>query len=1261
MVSMDPSFSPDSKCPRCGEFLPADAVTGLCPRCLMIGAIQPTQAGDQTAPMPVLTPEELAPHFPQLEIIECLGRGGMGVVYKARQKSLNRLVALKLLAPERADDPQFAARFEKEAHALAALNHPNIVGVYDFGQAGGFYFLLMEFVDGVNLRQLMQAKKLTPKEALSIVPPVCEALQCAHDHGIVHRDIKPENLLIDKAGTVKIADFGIAKMVGARHADAAALNEMSDFGESRSQVLGTPDYAAPEQSNGTADHRADIYSLGVVLYELLTGELPADNLQPPSRKVQIDVRLDEIVLRALEKTPELRYQTAGEFRTQVETIKNPAPAAQPELAGKQSWSSWSPGQPALVREICSRMTKAERWEIFMRSTLFGLWNAGTWFAPFFSCMFLPSPLGWIVGFCSLMIGLSFYPFMQRLVRDFLCSTQWARAQGITLRQLDQMQQSELKKGGSLGLWLITLLSALGLLSIPFALFFYTGGSASSASREEISWAQIWELPGSISITLTVIGFTILGWINVRQIRRSDGMQAGLGIAVFEGLIFPVIAFSGLLGWGTYKLLELLLKATEPSQTEFGDPGQVTILVMTALLVLAAALNIVVFVWRAVNKPPHSQPIIDSAVAPVAPPNSMGKSLETRYQTAVEFRTQVETVVGALSSVAPSSESFCMPPRNSILKLVVLEVIGIGVIATLGTWCWLHHTAGTANLVSGVTGMIVSALFWSTAVPLALRLAPRNAIYGVRMRESFESEKRWYEINEYGGKQLMLSATLTTALAAILCFNLPFQPTARIICVLAAVLIPVGATICWAIETSPRVPNPQKKQILIIEIFFLLFLVWQSVGLFVCESYEVRTNELAPEIPKGTKVMLWKIGRPAVGEAVTFEHEGRSRHGFVIAVKDDKLTLKHSGTEMMDVPMDSITGRLKSEGLSQTNLSAASKKSKAETIADTPKIYIPPGSLDLDKKPQLRFIQYYSADADFDTPVYDTEARFVAQAADVSEVHASMKTTYTSHGLDFVYARLWFEHRSWDSKSAAEVRLTLPDGSKLPDVDSGFAGPSWSSGKDRPPALSKAFCVSKRGHLPPAIDVKLRYSVGEWNNTTRLKPDFQGVMALSNNSMLGAFGTNNRGKTFMNWTRSSDIQLDAFAYLKNGGTVESEAGSSGGFNDENGRLTVQDTVEFPVPFAEVATFQVRTRSIREVTFKNIQLPPEAELDAQIAALLKHKAMQTQLYQLRKERQALGHDVLREDPRRVELTEKIDTLEKSLGEFKGFFPQRRPDAK
>ncbi len=268
---------------------------------------------DAVAAQPPLTPAELAPHFPQLEILECLGRGGMGVVYKARQKSLNRIVALKLLAPERVQDPEFARRFAREAQALAALSHTNIVTIHDFGQAGGFYFLLMEFVDGVNLRQLLRSRKLTPEEALAIVPPLCDALQYAHDRGIVHRDIKPENLLLDKQGHVNIADFGIARMLGG---DAPASGSGDD------KAVGTPGYMAPEQKRTPqlVDSRADIYSLGVVFYEMLTGELPGAKLQPPSRKVQVDVRLDEIVLRALEEKPELRFATATQFRTQVEAV-----------------------------------------------------------------------------------------------------------------------------------------------------------------------------------------------------------------------------------------------------------------------------------------------------------------------------------------------------------------------------------------------------------------------------------------------------------------------------------------------------------------------------------------------------------------------------------------------------------------------------------------------------------------------------------------------------------------------------------------------------------------------------------------------------------------------------------------------------------------------------------------------------------------------------------------------------------------------------
>ena len=327
-------------CPRCGAALPSSATAGLCPRCLMAEAMAPTEAGVEGAAQPPLPPEQIAPHFSQLEILECLGRGGMGVVYKARQKTLNRFVALKLLAPERVLDPQFAERFTREAQALAALNHPNIITIYDFGQAGGFYYLLMEFVDGVNLRQLLHTRRFTPEEALAIVPPLCDALQFAHDRGIVHRDIKPENLLLDKGGRVKVADFGIAKMLGTVNG-SDTVGEAGAEPANATQAVGTPGYSAPEQKTDPqrVDSRADIYSLGVVFYEMLTGELPGKRIEPPSHKVHVDVRLDEVVLRALEQKPELRYQQVNEVKTMVETIvQSPEPHTPPPPAAGGSTS-----------------------------------------------------------------------------------------------------------------------------------------------------------------------------------------------------------------------------------------------------------------------------------------------------------------------------------------------------------------------------------------------------------------------------------------------------------------------------------------------------------------------------------------------------------------------------------------------------------------------------------------------------------------------------------------------------------------------------------------------------------------------------------------------------------------------------------------------------------------------------------------------------------------------------------------------------------
>ena len=330
-------------CSGCQEPLAPNAPDGLCPACLMkaglgtgidIGSDSDAEGARTRFVAPTL--EELVKPFRELEILAFIGQGGMGAVYKARQKALDRVVALKILPPGIGGDPSFAQRFAREAKSLAKLNHPGIVTLYEFGQADGLFFFLMEFVDGVNLRHLLEAGRVSPREALAIVPQICDALQYAHDHGIVHRDIKPENILLDRQGRVKVADFGLAKLVGTdalapalshpmEERDAAAAGEgavpsvvLTEAGK----VMGTPQYMAPEQWEHPAevDHRADIYSLGVVLYQMLTGELPGKPIEPPSHTVRVDVRLDEVVLRSLEKEPERRYQQVSQLKAAVDTI-----------------------------------------------------------------------------------------------------------------------------------------------------------------------------------------------------------------------------------------------------------------------------------------------------------------------------------------------------------------------------------------------------------------------------------------------------------------------------------------------------------------------------------------------------------------------------------------------------------------------------------------------------------------------------------------------------------------------------------------------------------------------------------------------------------------------------------------------------------------------------------------------------------------------------------------------------------------------------
>ena len=341
-------------CPQCGKPKQTGLHGNSCPHCLMALAMNNGFESPTTAPNSELLDEVHAPSieqlvstFPGLEIQHLIGHGGMGAVYQARQINLDRTVALKILSPRLSRDPAFAERFLREARTLAKLSHPNIVTVYDFGQAGDFYFLTMEFVDGVNLRDTISAKLLAPAEALAIVPQICEALQYAHDNGVVHRDIKPENILIAKNGSLKIADFGLAKLL-------QPTQEQVSLTATR-QVLGTRNYMAPEQieSPDVVDHRADLYSLGVVFYELLTGELPLGRFSLPSEKsTRVPNRLDDVVMRTLEKDPNRRYQQASQIKTACESIEpKKSESPQPEATQEPDAAPLCQPFPITIEEM----------------------------------------------------------------------------------------------------------------------------------------------------------------------------------------------------------------------------------------------------------------------------------------------------------------------------------------------------------------------------------------------------------------------------------------------------------------------------------------------------------------------------------------------------------------------------------------------------------------------------------------------------------------------------------------------------------------------------------------------------------------------------------------------------------------------------------------------------------------------------------------------------------------------------------------------
>jgi serine/threonine protein kinase len=967
-------MSDDSKrCPRCGAALTADAPQGLCPRCLAAGLAAPTDPGTGPHGTKILQPapelQSVRDAFPQLEILGLIGRGGMGVVYKARQKSLNRLVALKLLAPERINDSKFAERFEREAQALARLSHPNIVTIHDFGvtpvpQAADtkphppFYFLLMEFVDGVNLRQAMRAGRFTPEQALAIVPPVCEALQYAHERGIVHRDIKPENLLLDKDGRVKIADFGIAKILELGGAElpvrpdieAAQLRSPSaqgflsptggkNQGEEASATLhtaaGTPQYMAPEQrEHHRTDHRADIYSLGVVLYELLTGELPGKRLEAPSRKVQIDVRLDEIVLRALETKPELRYATADEFRNKVETVTATPGSSRRESAPSEGSEPAVPArtpQQALYHAMGYRTVWGQR---FLKLSWLG-------FAGF---------LGFLPGWEKLWGLFGFFGFfgvatiVELFHRRHECSDQRAdkwvpymmftAALGVLvigLRKLPDLDltRSELFFG-------VLIVMTLSLVMIAIGLIFLRTAPGSNNRREEAPsesvshGAALGALP--LSLIVVVVLFFVMGslavWDMVAAFSKGN-VRFELGV-----LGFPIGI--GLLRrrWG-WRLAALVMEsiALVPGiilvSSQLTHPGEIRFQLFNTPLTLWNAP-----VWiNALIVALHGW-VIWVLTRPTV--RAIFRQREAAPSDHSAIRNPQSTFAQSLPVSIATSRLWHAPALVLALLYGGLLVFLFNTIADLPQRVAIHFNAEgwPDNWASRETHLLWIALFppGLTALFMGLaRLIPRFPRLANLPRRDYwlAPERRALTATLVRRWLLWLACLMTVFFGALHWLVLqantlqaPRLATAPLLVIIIGFLLGLMIWItaflmrfaeperyeqAMRAAAAPRSPARWRKQAVSVALAVLIALVLRT---WVIGAYTIKADALAPELPAGSLVLAWKVTRDFYpGDLIVYRSENFSGVGRVTGNEPDAVRVNRNESVDFHVPRTSIEGKV----------------------------------------------------------------------------------------------------------------------------------------------------------------------------------------------------------------------------------------------------------------------------------------------------------------------------------------------------------------
>jgi tRNA A-37 threonylcarbamoyl transferase component Bud32 len=367
-------------CPQCGKPLSGDAPQGLCPECLLKAALPGQSALESTATGlddassgTAIAPESgvRLKYFGDYELVEEIARGGMGVVWKARQSSLNRDVALKMIRAGALASPEEVERFLREAEAAANLQHPNIVAIHEVGEHGGQHYFSMDYVAGRDLGALVKEGPLSPQSAARYVKIIAEAIHFAHQRGTLHRDLKPQNVLIDAADQPRITDFGLAKFIK----DDSRMTQPG-------VVMGSPSYMPPEQAegrNGDVGPPSDVYSLGAILYELLTGRPPfrgatalatmrevmeVEPVAPRKLKADIPLDLETICLKCLEKSQSARYPTARALAEELDRFLKGEPIQARPVSAVRKVLSWTRRHPGTLAALATLVIVALAFGVF---------------------------------------------------------------------------------------------------------------------------------------------------------------------------------------------------------------------------------------------------------------------------------------------------------------------------------------------------------------------------------------------------------------------------------------------------------------------------------------------------------------------------------------------------------------------------------------------------------------------------------------------------------------------------------------------------------------------------------------------------------------------------------------------------------------------------------------------------------------------------------------------------------------------------------